>query len=71
MCNTKDVPMTDVLAPIAEQIRRTGFAYMRAPEMTALLTAGGLRAWERFARTWGDLGVDLFMAEGGRYRRRR
>ncbi|HVC53941.1 MAG TPA: 2OG-Fe dioxygenase family protein [Stellaceae bacterium] len=63
--------MTDALAPIAEQIRRTGFAYMRAPEMQALLAAGGLRDWESFARTWDDLGVDMFMADGGRYRRRR
>lgn len=27
--------------------------------------------WERFARSWDDLGPDLYMADGGRYRRRR
>lgn len=27
--------------------------------------------WNRFADSWNDLGPDLFMADGGRYRRRR
>jgi hypothetical protein len=39
--------------------------------MRAILEASGLQDWEGFARFWGDLGVDTFMADGGRYRRRR
>jgi hypothetical protein len=31
----------------------------------------GLDAWPTFASSWGDLGLDLYMADGGRYRRRR
>jgi hypothetical protein len=35
------------------------------------LEAAGLREWQSFATTWNDLGVDAYMADGGRYRRRR
>ena len=63
--------MTDVLAPIADTIGRDGFAFVHAPEMHALLETGGLRAWDSFADSWNDLGVDAYMADGGRYRRRR
>jgi hypothetical protein len=63
--------MDDRLGEIAETITRDGFAFARAPEMGAVLEAGGLRDWDEFARSWDDLGVDAFMADGGRYRRRR
>jgi hypothetical protein len=39
--------------------------------MRAVLEAAGLRDWETFATSWNHLGVDTFMADGGRYRRRR
>lgn len=63
--------MTDRLAPIADSVAGSGFALVRAPEMRAVLEAAGLCNWERFARSWDDLGVDAYMADGGRYRRRR
>jgi hypothetical protein len=63
--------MTDRLAVIAQAVARDGFAYVRAPEMGAVLEAAGLRDWRHFAASWDDLGVDMFMADGGRYRRRR
>jgi hypothetical protein len=63
--------MTDRLADIAESIADHGFALVRAPEMRAVLDAAGLCDWQRFARSWDDLGVDAYMADGGRYRRRR
>src|SRR5580692_11241204 len=63
--------MTDRLESIAQAIERDGFAYARAPEMRAVLDQAGLRDWDRFAASWDDLGVDTFMADGGRYRRRR
>ena len=63
--------MTDSLAPLAETIVRDGFAFVRAPEMGRLLEEDGLADWEGFAATWGNLGVDAYMADGGRYRRRR
>src|SRR5438270_11026474 len=68
---SRDAPMTDSLATIAETIARDGFAFVRAPEMQALMETAGLRDWGSFAASWDDLGVDAYMADGGRYRRRR
>lgn len=39
--------------------------------MRPLLTEAGLRDWDGFARSWNDLGPDVYMADGGRYRKRR
>jgi hypothetical protein len=63
--------MAKALAEIAQSVTRTGFALVRAPEMRAVLEAAGLADWDSFARSWDDLGVDTYMADGGRYRRRR
>ena len=32
---------------------------------------GSLSDWTEFARSWNDLGLDSYMADGGRYRKRR
>lgn len=63
--------MTASLAALAGAIERDGFAFVRAPEMQALLADGPLCDWDSFAASWNDLGVDTYMADGGRYRRRR
>jgi hypothetical protein len=63
--------MTDRLAAIAQTVADTGFAVVRRPEMCAVLEEAGLADWDCFARSWDDLGVDAYMADGGRYRRRR
>jgi len=63
--------MTRLLTPIADTILRDGFAFVRAPEMRLLLGEVELRDWDSFAASWNDLGVDAYMADGGRYRRRR
>src|SRR5207253_3051363 len=63
--------MTEPYAAIAETIGRDGFAFVRAPQMHALMEAAGLRDWDSFAASWDDLGLDAYMADGGRYRRRR
>ena len=63
--------MADRLADIAATITHNGFAYVQAPETRVVLEEAGLRDWESFAQSWGDLGVDTYMADGGRYRRRR
>ena len=49
---------------------RGGFLFAQAPEMRAALGAG-LADWPAFARSWDDLGLDTYMADGGRYRKRR
>ncbi|MCI2007399.1 MAG: 2OG-Fe dioxygenase family protein [Acetobacter peroxydans] len=50
-------------------LARDGFVFVRANAMHSLLP--NLAQWDRFAASWDDLGVDLYMADGGRYRRRR
>jgi hypothetical protein len=64
-------PAADRLAPIAAAVARDGYDFVRAPQMCAVLEAAGLRDWDSFAANWDDLGVDAYMADGGRYRRRR
>jgi hypothetical protein len=48
-----------------------GFAHGSAATMRTSLLEAGLSNWESFAESWDDLGVDSYMADGGRYRRRR
>ena len=63
--------MKPSLTALAEPLARSGFAFVHARELRAILEGAGLRDWESFAASWADLGVDTFMADGGRYRRRR
>jgi hypothetical protein len=63
--------MTESLADIARFVTRNGFAFVHAPDMRVVLEGAGLHDWEAFAKSWNDLGVDTYMADGGRYRRRR
>ncbi len=57
------------------RLEQDGFAFVRAPAMRDLLHRHGLpdaaQAWQSFAASWNDLGLDRYMADGGRYRRRR
>ena len=59
-------------AKVREEIRRSGFAFVTGAEMTAALTIGSVASdWNLLADSWNNLGLDLYMADGGRYRRRR
>jgi hypothetical protein len=60
------------LRPLTDSIRNDGFTFVRAPDMRALLDQiGPLTDWPAFAASWDDLGSDTYMADGGRYRKRR
>lgn len=60
------------LARLSDTIRRTGFAFVHAEAMRAALDhKGQLSDWRAFAESWNDLGLDTYMADGGRYRKRR
>lgn len=59
------------LAAIRSDIDRDGFAFRSGAEMREILRARGLDAWPAFAGSWNELGLDVYMADGGRYRRRR
>ena len=63
--------MSGSLGILAATIEQEGFAFVQAPQMRALLGEPELRDWQSFAASWNDLGVDAYMADGGRYRRRR
>jgi hypothetical protein len=58
--------------PLLAGVARDGFALLRGVEVAARLgAAGGPAALDAFAASWERLEVDRFMADGGRYRRRR
>lgn len=61
-----------LLGAVEPALRRVGFAFVAgatfAPE---LAHCGALDDWDAFAASWGDLAVDTYMADRGRYRRRR
>jgi len=52
-------------------LRDQGFVRFEAAETRALLGPEAMAGWGAFADSWNDLGLDTFMADGGRYRRRR
>jgi hypothetical protein len=55
-----------------EAIVKEGFAFVHGDTMRELLApCGALGDWEAFADSWNELELDAYMADGGRYRRRR
>jgi hypothetical protein len=53
-------------------LTREGFAFVQGGIMRGILTAfGSLDDWPAFLDSWNRLDVDSYMADGGRYRRRR
>jgi hypothetical protein len=63
--------LTRPIAAIAEEVRGGGFSFAPADEFRALLPAAAIVGWPSFAASWENLGFDAYMADGGRYRRRR
>lgn len=66
------MPRQDQLNQLTKQIAADGFAFVHGPEMRAEFPRhGSLADWAAFAASWDDLGLDTYMADGGRYRKRR
>ena len=64
----------DALSELAGRVETAGFCFAPAAEMRALLQAQDSHAlddWALFADSWNDMPLDRYMADGGRYRRRR
>jgi hypothetical protein len=65
--------MIDVSLTTADSVKlaiaQHGFAHIPSPLMRELLASLG--DWDGFAASWNDLEIDTYMADGGRYRRRR
>jgi hypothetical protein len=59
------------LASLAGSLARDGHVLLRAAGMAELLGQAKLAEWQEFAASWEDLGPDTYMADGGRYRKRR
>ncbi len=56
---------------IEQDLQAQGFSHVPADAFATLLGAEALADWPTFAASWNDLGLDTYMADGGRYRRRR
>ena len=56
---------------IEVQLRELGYARLQAADTLGCLGRPSLDQWRMFASSWNELGPDLYMADGGRYRRRR
>jgi hypothetical protein len=55
-----------------EHLARAGYVFVAAEAMhQALAAAGTLADWGDFVASWDALDLDTYMADGGRYRRRR
>lgn len=60
------------MSELPRAIAARGFAFVPALAMRAELARHGtLDDWAGFAASWNDLGRDTYMADGGRYRKRR
>ena len=66
-----DVKVAAPQDTLVHDIRSQGFARRIAGPMRNLLGETALGDWHTFADSWDDLGLDLYMADGGRYRQRR
>jgi len=56
---------------IVRTLRDTGFCRLEAQAMLGMLGEAAVAEWGSFGALWSDLGQDRYMADGGRYRRRR
>lgn len=68
--------MSQLTSTSAEAIHASvndhGFTFVEGSAMRTILEAAGpLRDWDAFAASWNRLELDTYMADGGRYRRRR
>jgi hypothetical protein len=53
-------------------IEQSGFTFVEGTAMRSMLVpCGSLDDWDEFAHSWNRLELDTYMADGGRYRRRR
>lgn len=67
---TDNILLVPDMTLLRKQLAEAGYARLTGHQSRALLGADPA-AWSALARSWDDLGPDLYMADGGRYRRRR
>jgi hypothetical protein len=67
----KGGPLVQFADQIVQSLQGPGFARLAGKATLDLLGPPSPADWLAFAASWDDLGPDLYMADGGRYRRRR
>lgn len=63
--------MSAPIDSLSARIADSGYAFVPADEMRARLQADGFADWPVFVDSWNRLETDAYMADQGRYRRRR
>ncbi len=64
--------MTKPSLDAVSDLRQGGFAFLSSKGAATWLAQNGtLTDWDAFAASWNDMARDEYMADGGRYRRRR
>src|SRR5690349_7880264 len=68
-----DPTLSDAQRSAIAAIREQGFAWVPAVQLRQLLpnAFNDKASWDAFATSWNQLSLDTYMADGGRYRRRR
>jgi hypothetical protein len=57
---------------IASSLQQQGYCFVEHEAMASILKSiGTLTDWLEFSKSWDDLALDTYMADHGRYRRRR
>jgi hypothetical protein len=72
--NPNASPSADELQTLCAQVEQAGFTFAPGPLVKALIEADApdaLSDWPAFAASWDGMPLDRYMADGGRYRRRR
>lgn len=69
---TEDAPPEVTAGSVGAAIASAGYLFIEGATFRTLLGGDGLQnEWRVFASSWNDLALDTYMADGGRYRRRR
>ena len=67
-------PLLKLREDLIATVKKTGFSFCPSAAMQAWLlaqSADALSDWESFSDSWNNMPLDEYMADGGRYRRRR
>src|SRR6185295_930137 len=64
--------MSTTLQTLCDEIALEGFCFVPARDTKPLLAGAAPHAdWNAFTQSWNGMPLDTYMADGGRYRRRR
>lgn len=69
--SASSLTIAEELGPAARALADSGVVRLDAAATLRQLSEEARACWDSFVKAWDDLGPDLFMADGGKYRRRR